>query len=126
MAYGGAGWDASPLRPMSIEQPGADGSVPSAVWKVMELTDPAQLRIEGGALHHCVASYAERCRRGTSRIWSIRLRRADKVRHCLTIEVDIRSRASVQARGWRNRRPAGTPLRLLRDWARREKLRIAT
>jgi hypothetical protein len=32
----------------------------------------------------------------------------------------------VQARGWRNRRPVGTPLRLLRDWARREKLRIAT
>ena len=125
IAHGGVGWGASPLRPMSIEQPSDEASAPAAMWDVVELTDPAQLRIEGGALHHCVASYAERCRRGTSRIWSIRLRRADKVRHCLTIEVDIRRRAIVQARGWRNRSPAGMPLRLLREWARREKLYIA-
>lgn len=125
MAHGGVAWPSSPLRPMFVEQPAADPSEPSAVWQLTELTNGAQLRVEGSSLRHCVASYADRCWRGTSRIWSLRVRRGEKVRHVLTIEVDLKRRAVVQARGWRNRRPAGTPLRLLQDWAVRERLRLA-
>lgn len=47
------------------------------------------------------------------------------MRHVLTIEVDMKRRAVVQARGWGNRVPSGKPLRLLRDWAVRERLRLA-
>jgi hypothetical protein len=125
MAHGGVAWPASPLRPMFVEQAAADPSAPAAVWQLTELTNGAQLRVEGSALRHCVASYADRCWRGGSRIWSLRLRRGEKVRHVLTIEVDMKRRAVVQARGWGNRRPAGTPLRLLQDWAARERLRLA-
>jgi hypothetical protein len=125
MAHGGVAWPASPLRPMFVEQPAADPSAPAAVWQLTELTNGAQLRVEGSSLHHCVASYADRCWRGGSRIWSLRLRRGEKIRHVLTIEVDMKRRTIVQARGWKNRRAAGTPLRILRDWAVRERLRLA-
>jgi hypothetical protein len=91
---------------------------------MMELTDSAQLRKEGAALHHCVASYADRCRRGHSSIWSLRLWQGEKVRYVLTVEIDPRTRAVVQARGRANRAASGKPLRLLRDWAVRERLRM--
>ena len=116
---------ASPLQPMLMEEPSRDPSLPPTVWQLMELTNGAQLRTEGAALHHCVASYADWCWRGTSRIWSLRLRRGEKVRHVLTIEVDMKRRAVVQARGWGNRKATGKPLRLLRDWTVRERLRLA-
>jgi hypothetical protein len=91
---------------------------------MMELTNGAQLQIECTALHHCVASYADRCWRGASRIWSLRVHRGGKVRHVLTVELDLKRRAVIQARGWRNRPPSGKPLRLLRDWAVRERVRL--
>jgi hypothetical protein len=43
----------------------------------------------------------------------------------LTIEVDLRRRAVVQARGWGNRAPSGKSLPLLQEWAARERLRLA-
>jgi PcfJ-like protein len=124
VANGGLTWAPSPLQPMSREEPSRDPSVPPTVWHLMELTNGAQLRTEGAALHHCVASYADLCWRGSSRIWSLRVRRGAKVRPVLTIEVDMKRRAVVQARGWRNRRAAGKPLRLLQDWTVRERLRL--
>ena len=113
VATGGPRWTPSPLRPMLIEEPREDPSAPPSVWQLMELTNAEQLRNEGSALRHCVASYADRCWRGPSQIWSLRVRRGEKVRRVLTIEVDLRKRAVVQARGWRNRAPSGKPLRLL-------------
>jgi hypothetical protein len=125
LAHGGLTWAPSPLQPIVIEEPGEDPSGAPTVWQMMELTNGAQLRDEGTALHHCVASYADRCWRGASRIWSLRVRRGERVRHVLTIEVDMKRRAVVQARGWGNRVPSGKPLRLLRDWSARERVRLA-
>jgi len=125
LANGGLIWAPSPLQPMMIEEPSQDPSAPSSVWHLTELTNGAQLRTEGMALHHCVASYADQCWRGASRIWSLRVHRGEKVRHVLTIEVDIKRRAVVQARGWGNRVASGKPLRLLQDWTARERLRLA-
>jgi hypothetical protein len=125
MANGGLVWEPSALRPMLLEEPAASPSEPPVVWQLTELTNGAQLRTEGSALHHCVASYADRCWRGVSRIWSLRVRRGDRVHHVLTIEVDPKRRAVVQARGWGNRLPSGKPLRLLREWSLREGVRLA-
>ena len=93
--------------------------------RVRSLRSPLSRPTEGTALHHCVASYADRCWRGASRIWALRVRRGEKVRHVLTVEVDIKRRAVVQARGWGNRVASGKPLRLLQDWTARERLRLA-
>jgi hypothetical protein len=125
LANGGLTWAPSPLRPMMIEEPSQDATAPPSVWQMLELTNGAQLRTEGTALHHCVASYADRCWRGASRIWALRVHRGEKVRHVLTIEVDMKRRAVVQARGWGNRPASGKPLRLLQDWAVRERMRLA-
>ena len=127
LGVGGAGfaWTPSSLHPMLIEEPTHDTSAPPRMWQLMELTNSAQLRTEGSALHHCVASYADRCSRGMSRIWSLRFRRGEKLHHVLTIEVDPKRRAIVQARGLANRAASGKPLRLLQDWADRERLRLA-
>lgn len=121
----GLTWTPSPLQPMVIEEPSQDAATPPSVWQLMELTNSEQLRAEGIALHHCVASYAGLCHRGMSRIWSLRVRRGQKVRHLLTIEVDMRRRAVVQARGWRNRPAFGKSLRLLKDWATQQRLQLA-
>jgi hypothetical protein len=121
----GLAWTPSPLHPMLLEEPSPDASAPPRRWQMIELTNSAQLRMEGAALHHCVASYADRCCRGMSRVWSLRFRRGEKVHHVLTIEVDPKKRAVVQARGLANRAASGKPLRLLEDWATRERLRLA-
>jgi hypothetical protein len=125
LGNGGLAWAPSPLQPMMIEEPSQDPAVPASVWQMMELTNGAQLRTEGMALHHCVVSYADQCWRGASRIWALRVHRGEKTRHVLTVEVDMKRRAVVQARGWRNRAPSGKPLRLLKDWTVRERLRLA-
>ena len=125
LANGGLTWAPSPLQPMMIEEPSQDPSAPPSVWQMMELTNGAQLRTEGTALHHCVASYADRCWRGASRIWALRVHRGEKTRHVLTVEVDMKRRAVIQARGWGNRAASGKPLRLLQDWAVRERMRLA-
>jgi hypothetical protein len=123
-AHGGLTWKPSPLRPMLIEEPAVDPSAPPIVWQLIELTNGEQLRTEGAALHHCVGSYADRCWRGLSHIWSLRVQRGDKVRHILTIEVDLKRRTVVQARGFQNRLATGKALRLLQDWTVRERIRL--
>jgi hypothetical protein len=125
LANGGLTWAPSELQPMLMEEALPDPSAPPVVWQLMELTTGAQLRTEGTGLRHCVASYGDRCWRGASRIWSLRVRRGEKVRHVLTIEVDMKRRVVIQARGWGNRAPSGKPFRLLQNWAVRERVRLA-
>jgi hypothetical protein len=92
---------------------------------MMELINDAQLRREGAALHHCVASYADRCYRGSSSIWSLRFWQTEKIHHVLTVEVDQKRRAVIQASGRANRAASGKPLQLLQDWAVRERLQMS-
>jgi len=118
-------WIRSPFQPLLFEEQSQDRSEKPRRWQMMELTNSTQLRSEGAALHHCVASYADRCSRGNSSIWSLRLWTGEKVHHVLTVEVDPRRRAVIQVRGRANRAASGRPLRLLQDWAIRERLRMA-
>ena len=66
-----------------IEEPSQDLSAPPSVWQLTELTNGAQLRTEGTALHHCVASYADRCWRGAaSGMWSLRSGEVKRLATC--------------------------------------------
>jgi len=118
-------WVPSPFEPLLFEELSRDGSELPRRWQMTELINSAQLRSEGAALHHCVASYADRCYRGISSIWSLRFWQGEKVHHVLTIEVDPRRRTVIQARGRANRSASGKSLRHLQDWAVRERLRMA-
>ena len=117
-------WTRSPFQPWLFEEVNREEVEMPRRWQMIELTNSAQLRSEGAALHHCVASYADRCYRGNSSIWSLRFWKAEKVHHVLTVEVDPKKRAVIQARGRANRAASGKSLRLLQDWAVRERLRM--
>jgi hypothetical protein len=118
-------WTRSPFKPWLLEEPRRNEEETPKRWHMVELIDSAQLREEGTALHHCVRSYAYRCNRGTSSIWSLRMWRGEKKRSMLTIEVDPKKRAIIQARGRANRSASGKPLKLLHEWANREGLDVA-
>jgi hypothetical protein len=118
-------WERTPIQPWVFDEPARDITDVPRRWQMTELVNSAQLRSEGAALNHCVASYAHRCHRGTSSIWSLRFWQLDKLRHVLTVELDPKRRAIVQARGRANRTASGKPLRLLQDWAVRERLEVA-
>ena len=118
-------WVRSPFEPLLFEELSRDGSELPRRWQMTELINSAQLRSEGAALHHCVASYADRCYRGISSIWSLRFWQGEKVHHVLTVEIDPRRRTVIQARGRANRSASGKSLRHLQDWAVRERLRMA-
>ena len=118
-------WARSPFKPWLLEEPRRNEEETPRRWHMMELIDSAQLREEGISLHHCVRSYAYRCNCGTSSIWSLRIWRGEKKRSMLTIEVDPKKRAIIQARGRANRLASGKPLKLLHEWANREGLAVA-
>ena len=126
-AFGGAtfSWPQSPFKPWLMEEPRHDESEMPKRWQMVELTNSAQLREEGIALHHCVGSYAHLCYRGNSNIWSLRLWQGKKIRPILTVEIDPKKRAIIQARGKANRSASGKPRRLLHEWAIREGLQMA-
>lgn len=118
-------WPRSRHRPLAFEDRAPDPERPPVRWEIVELTSGADLRAEGAALHHCVATYARRCLWGLSRIWSLRVTTGwSGWRSVATIEVDPRLRAIVQARGMRNQRPSARARELIFMWARRENLRL--
>ena len=88
--------------------------------EVAELTTADQLRAEGAAMAHCVASYAHQCASGASAVFSYR---QDAVR-VLTIEVAPAARRVVQVRGRRNRPPTVGELRVIGNWCRRRGLTV--
>lgn len=81
-------------------------------WKVRELTTGVELQYEGKMMRHCVAGYTIRCAKGTSAIF--RLTRNDQP--CLTLEVDPRTCALVQARGKQNRSATTEEQRIVELW----------
>jgi hypothetical protein len=117
-------WRPSGLRPLTLRYPPDRPGESLAVWEVCELTTGAELRAEGGALRHCVATYSRDCVEGWSSIWSIRRRRGDAVRSIATIEVHPEFRSVTQARGFRNRPVTGRARTVLQAWCARERLRL--
>lgn len=121
----GFSWPPSPWLPLQVKEPAKDPDDPPVIWEIEELTSSKQLRAEGRALGHCVATYATDCRKGRSRIWSLRRKVwARSLRPVITIEVDPQAGSIVQARGFHNRVARGKHLKLIQSWARREGLRL--
>jgi len=121
----GYAWMRSSFKPLVIEEPRHDETKPPLRWQMVELTSSAHLREEGIAMHHCVGSYAHLCHRGKSSIWSLRIWNGETIRPVLTVEVDPKDRAIVQARAKANKAPSGKPRRILHQWAAREGLQMA-
>jgi hypothetical protein len=93
-------------------------------WTIVELLDSAALYAEGRAMHHCVYSYANRCRRGETTIWSLRMRVRSEEKRMVTIEVDPHKRSIIQARAKCNRWPGARSGEIIRQWAAWAGLRL--
>jgi hypothetical protein len=125
----GIGWTRSSLRELSwIERVviRKDDDVRTEVrsWSIRELCSAEELRAEGRAMRHCVATYASKCTARQSSIWSMQLETPRGPRHALTIEVDMTRRRIVQARRKCNARPREAEGAILRSWAEREGLTV--
>jgi hypothetical protein len=126
---GRGSWPRSRWQPYHTEAAQPDGR--RVHWDLVELFDRDRLRHEGRAMHHCVAGYGNSCAEGRSSIWSLH-RRVDTpesvgvARSWLTVEVDPRTATIVQVRGFANRRAHGHAAGLVRAWAAREQLALAT
>jgi hypothetical protein len=94
------------------------------VWRIRELLSSGELRREGAAMRHCVASYAGRCGTGGNSIWALEVWSFDGVEKRVTIEVDAQH-AVVQCRGRFNAYPKARDREMIQRWASRENLQVA-
>lgn len=96
-------------------------------WTIRELLSNRSLIAEGRQLKHCVASYAATCARGHCSIWTMEVDSSeDGFRKLLTVEVRNHTRSICQARGKANRAPTGKELEVLRRWAAKSGLTLAS
>jgi hypothetical protein len=88
-------------------------------WTIAEVTDSDALAAEGAAMHNCVATYLNVCLGSRASIWSLRVEEAEggARRSVVTIEVDPRTRAVVQAKAACNEEPDEEGRSRLNRWA---------
>jgi hypothetical protein len=101
-----------------------EGKGGQRVHVIRELLNSTELREEGTAMRHCVASYVGSCSSGQSAIFSLFTRDCGLVQRRLTIEVRLPSREIVQARGRFNALPTDLDKRILRLWSAKTGLRM--
>lgn len=94
------------------------------LFRIFELLSSEELRAEGQAMRHCVASYAHSCQTGCRAIYSMHVVDRDGMHRLLTIELDTPARLVVQARGRCNELPTALDIRLLRAWALGSRVRF--
>ena len=76
-------------------------------------------------MRHCVGTYAERCAKKRTSIWSMQVENQRGRRRVLTIEVDLPKRTICQARRKCNRLPKAGEREVMERWAAQEGLKFA-
>ena len=96
------------------------------IWCIRELLSSRELKAEGRAMKHCVATYAHSCAGGRTAIFTMEMEEGSGREKLLTIEVLLKSRQIRQVRGKLNRYATQKELGILKRWALRERLTIAS
>ena len=94
-----------------------DGDEHPRVWSIEELLQSQELYAEGRALHHCVYTYAAKCRNRQTTIWSLKLKMKEGEKNMATIEIDAKRRRITQVRAKRNLPAGGRSLEIIQQWA---------
>jgi hypothetical protein len=123
-------WARSGIREASwvervTRRTGDAAGVEARAWSIREICSSAELEAEGRAMRHCVATYADRCLRRQSSIWSLQLETPRGHRRVLTVEVDLARRVVCQARRKANARPSENERALVMGWAEEQGLDVA-
>jgi hypothetical protein len=117
-------WRHSPFRDFRLVE-GSEALGDMRVWTISELLTGRALFLEGQAMRHCVATYAERCAKRRTSIWSMQVENERGRRRVLTIEVDLPKRTICQARRKCNRLPQVVEREVMERWAAQEGLKVA-
>lgn len=117
-------WPSAGFAGLEVFETGT-GRLPMRMWLVEEILDSTVLRWEGRQMRNCVFSYRYKCLKGCSSIWSLKLLDEMGTHYVLTIEVDIRKRMIIQAKGQRNAKCGSKPRQVMELWARERGLVIA-
>jgi hypothetical protein len=116
-------WPASNIQGFRfVEQ--RDSEKREREWTIHELVSTAELCSEGRALRHCVYTYAPRCRRGETTIWSLRLRVDEEEKRIATIEVNPHEGEIVSTRAKANSYAGPYSQEMIRRWAAVAGLRV--
>jgi hypothetical protein len=116
-------WLASGIGGFSCTERNPGGQVHS--WSIHELTTAEEVILEGRAMRHCVAEYyIWQCRQRLTSIWSMRFQHDERSFRVMTIAVDPSSRTIGQASRRANALPNEKALRVMREWAEREGLKV--
>ncbi|HEX5471094.1 MAG TPA: PcfJ domain-containing protein [Lacipirellulaceae bacterium] len=100
-----------------------DGDV---LWTVEELLSGKALKVDGGIMDHCVATYIHACFRRWTSIWSLKAHEGERSRRILTIQVSPRTRRILQAKGRKNVAPDEQSWLVLKQWANQERLALTS
>lgn len=94
------------------------------LWTIDELLSDRELRIEGGIMKHCVATYIQECAQRRTSIWSMKMQEGERRRRTLTIEVLPNSKIIWAAKGKQNASPDEPATDILKRWATQEGLKF--
>ena len=120
---GGFRWDPAPFG--GLVWLFADGThAQPRAWRISELCSSEELREEGIAMRHCVATYAWKCARGGSSIWSMTVEEEGERLRAVTIEVNRERREVCQVKGPANKAPKKRVLEVLRRWVEEQGLKM--
>ena len=117
-------WRHSPFKDYRLVE-GSEALGDMRVWTISELLTGRELFLEGQAMRHCVATYAERCAKRRTSIWSMQVENQRGRHRVLTIEVDLAKRTICQARRKCNRLPKAGEREVMERWAAQEGLTFA-
>jgi hypothetical protein len=116
-------WSPGGIGGFRLTEPGIAGRGMRS-WSIRELLSSAELRAEGSAMHHCVASYTDLCRSGLASIWSMMVEDHNGRRRVLTIDIIPISKTVVEARRCCNADPNPKDREILERWAQQEGLKL--
>ena len=117
-------WRHSPCKDFQLIE-GSEALGNMRVWSITELLTSRALFLEGRAMRHCVATYADRCFRRQTSIWSMQVENQRGLHRVLTIEVDLPNRTICQVRGKCNRLPQTREREVMENWVASEGLKVA-
>ena len=83
---------------------------------IKELLSSNELWSEGKTMHHCVGSYSSHCCSGHSAIYSMSCESEGTITHLVTMEVNVKEKNIVQARGACNQKPTREDWIVINEW----------
>ncbi len=111
-------WKPFPIADFEVKK--EDGTI----YRIQQITQLHQLYREGIAMNHCVGTYCQACKNGETSIWSLWYEKSDgNCKRLVTIEVN-QYRKLQQMYQKNNEEPSKLEKSIIREWAKKEKIRV--